>query len=116
MTVISEPFRPMTRGGPTEEPPAPRGAAAGDTRRRLPGSAPRSSDTPAVPRPPAPGPRGLAGCFSGGRLSRDTPSPRVFPFGRGGLITHRFALDDIVEAYDLFSNRREGVLKVAVHP
>jgi alcohol dehydrogenase len=32
------------------------------------------------------------------------------------LITHRFALDDIVEAYDLFSNRREGVLKVAVRP
>jgi threonine dehydrogenase-like Zn-dependent dehydrogenase len=32
------------------------------------------------------------------------------------LITHRFALDDIVEAYDLFSNRREGVLKVAVCP
>ena len=32
------------------------------------------------------------------------------------LITHRFALDDIVEAYDLFSGRRDGVLKVAIHP
>lgn len=32
------------------------------------------------------------------------------------LITHRFALDDIVEAYDLFSNRRDGVLKVAIYP
>jgi alcohol dehydrogenase len=32
------------------------------------------------------------------------------------LITHRFALDDIVEAYDLFSDRREGVLKVAIRP
>jgi threonine dehydrogenase-like Zn-dependent dehydrogenase len=32
------------------------------------------------------------------------------------LITHRYALDDIVEAYDLFSHRREGVLKVAIHP
>ena len=32
------------------------------------------------------------------------------------LITHRFKLDDIVEAYDLFSNRREGVLKVAIQP
>jgi alcohol dehydrogenase len=32
------------------------------------------------------------------------------------LITHTFALEDIVEAYDLFSNRREGVLKVAIHP
>ncbi len=32
------------------------------------------------------------------------------------LITHRFALDDIVAAYDLFSNRRDGVLKVAIRP
>ena len=32
------------------------------------------------------------------------------------LITHRFALDDIVGAYDLFSNRRDGVLKVAIRP
>ncbi|MDF2734520.1 MAG: Threonine dehydrogenase [Chloroflexota bacterium] len=32
------------------------------------------------------------------------------------LITHRFALDDIVAAYDLFSNRRDGVLKVVIHP
>jgi len=32
------------------------------------------------------------------------------------LITHRFSLDDIVEAYDLFSNRRDGVLKVAIRP
>jgi threonine dehydrogenase-like Zn-dependent dehydrogenase len=32
------------------------------------------------------------------------------------LITHRFGLDDIVEAYDLFSHRREGVLKVAIKP
>ncbi len=32
------------------------------------------------------------------------------------LITHRFSLDDIVEAYDLFGSRRDGVLKVAIHP
>jgi alcohol dehydrogenase len=32
------------------------------------------------------------------------------------LITHRFVLDDIVEAYDLFSSRRDGVLKVAIRP
>jgi alcohol dehydrogenase len=32
------------------------------------------------------------------------------------LITHRFALDNIVEAYDLFANRRDGVLKVAIRP
>lgn len=32
------------------------------------------------------------------------------------LITHRFPLADIVEAYDVFSNRRDGVLKVAIRP
>lgn len=32
------------------------------------------------------------------------------------LITHHFPLDRILEAYDLFSNQRDGVLKVASHP
>ena len=32
------------------------------------------------------------------------------------LITHRFALEDIQEAYRLFSNRLDGVLKVAIRP
>jgi threonine dehydrogenase-like Zn-dependent dehydrogenase len=32
------------------------------------------------------------------------------------LVTHRFSLDRIEEAYDLFSHRREGVLKVAITP
>ena len=32
------------------------------------------------------------------------------------LLTHRFPLDRIVEAYDLFASRRDGVLKVAVTP
>jgi threonine dehydrogenase-like Zn-dependent dehydrogenase len=32
------------------------------------------------------------------------------------LITHRFALDDILEAYDLFSRQGDGVLKVALFP
>jgi threonine dehydrogenase-like Zn-dependent dehydrogenase len=32
------------------------------------------------------------------------------------LITHRFALDDVREAYDLFSRQRDGVLKVAMYP
>jgi alcohol dehydrogenase len=31
-----------------------------------------------------------------------------------GLVTHRYALDDIQNAYDLFANQRDGVLKVAV--
>ena len=32
------------------------------------------------------------------------------------LITHRFTLRQIVEAYDLFGSRRDGVLKVAIQP
>ena len=32
------------------------------------------------------------------------------------LLTHRFNLDQIVEAYDLFGSRRDGVLKVAIRP
>ncbi|MFH5803251.1 NAD(P)-dependent alcohol dehydrogenase [Alienimonas sp. DA493] len=32
------------------------------------------------------------------------------------LVTHRFPLDRIEEAYDLFANQRDGVLKVAVTP
>jgi threonine dehydrogenase-like Zn-dependent dehydrogenase len=32
------------------------------------------------------------------------------------MVTHRFALDDIVAAYELFANQRDGVLKVAIKP
>ena len=32
------------------------------------------------------------------------------------LVTHTYKLDDIVAAYDLFANQREGVLKVAIEP
>jgi 2-desacetyl-2-hydroxyethyl bacteriochlorophyllide A dehydrogenase len=32
------------------------------------------------------------------------------------LLTHRFSLDQIVEAYELFGERRDGVLKVAITP
>jgi len=32
------------------------------------------------------------------------------------LVTHRFKLDQIVQAYELFANQREGVLKVAITP
>ena len=32
------------------------------------------------------------------------------------LVTHRFGLEDITEAFELFSHQREGVLKVALHP
>ena len=32
----------------------------------------------------------------------------------GPMVTHRYALENIVEAYDLFSHQRDGVLKVAL--
>jgi len=32
------------------------------------------------------------------------------------MVTHRFKLDDIEKAYELFSNQRDGVLKVAITP
>jgi threonine dehydrogenase-like Zn-dependent dehydrogenase len=32
------------------------------------------------------------------------------------LVTHRFALEDIAEAFDLFSHQRDGVMKVALYP
>ncbi len=34
----------------------------------------------------------------------------------GQLVTHRYKLDDIEEAYELFSNQQDGVLKVAITP
>jgi threonine dehydrogenase-like Zn-dependent dehydrogenase len=34
----------------------------------------------------------------------------------GALVTHTYRLDDIVAAYDLFANQRDGVLKVAIKP
>lgn len=43
----------------------------------------------------------------------------VIAFGRVDLsemVTHRFSLDQIEDAYDLFSNQRDGVLKVALVP
>ena len=30
------------------------------------------------------------------------------------MVTHRFTLDEIEEAYELFSHQRDGVLKVAI--
>lgn len=34
----------------------------------------------------------------------------------GALVTHHYSLDDIVSAYYLFANQRDGVLKVAIKP
>lgn len=32
------------------------------------------------------------------------------------MVTHTYAFDDIIEAYDLFMHQREGVLKIALKP
>ena len=32
------------------------------------------------------------------------------------LVTHHFSLDHILEAYEIFSEQRDGVLKVALYP
>lgn len=32
------------------------------------------------------------------------------------MVTHTYALDDIIEAYDLFMHQRDGVLKIAIKP
>lgn len=34
----------------------------------------------------------------------------------GCLATHQYPLNNIVAAYDLFANQRDGVLKVAIKP
>ncbi|MGY0503765.1 NAD(P)-dependent alcohol dehydrogenase [Luteimonas sp. e5] len=34
----------------------------------------------------------------------------------GVMVTHEYRLEDIVEAYDLFANQRDGVLKIAIKP
>jgi len=47
------------------------------------------------------------------RLMNVVASGRV---GLESLVTHRFKLDDIEQAYDLFANQRDGVLKVAITP
>ena len=47
------------------------------------------------------------------RLMRVIDANRV---DLGGLVTHRFKLDQIEEAYELFANQRDGVLKVAITP
>ena len=48
--------------------------------------------------------RRLMNLVQGGRFD---PTP---------LLTHKFSLDQIVEAYALFGERRDGVLKVAIKP
>jgi alcohol dehydrogenase len=50
------------------------------------------------------------------RMRRLMSMVRAARFDPTPLITHSFALDDIAEAYQLFGDRREGVLKIAIRP
>ena len=51
--------------------------------------------------------RALRSLIAGVRDSRVDLTP---------LLTHTFALDDIGQAYDLFGERLDGVMKVAIRP
>ncbi len=54
-----------------------------------------------------------------GGKERMTRLMSVIASGRADLrplVTHRFRLDDIETAYDLFASRRDGVMKVAIQP
>ena len=38
------------------------------------------------------------------------------PIPKPGYATHRYSLSEIVDAYELFSKQRDGVLKIAIKP
>ena len=53
------------------------------------------------------------------RQGADAPADggdRLRPARSRPMVTHRFRLDDIEAAYDLFGHQRDGVLKVAITP
>ena len=45
-----------------------------------------------------------------------TVPPGISPAESPALSSDRFSLDRIGEAYELFGNRRDGVVKVAIRP
>src|ERR1700690_1189340 len=50
------------------------------------------------------------------RMRRLMSVVRAKRFPLGELVTHSFRLDQIVQAYDLFSHQGDGVMKVAIRP
>lgn len=48
--------------------------------------------------------------------SRSDPASAGNATSARPLVTHRYKLDQIEEAYDLFAHQRDGVLKVAITP
>jgi threonine dehydrogenase-like Zn-dependent dehydrogenase len=51
-----------------------------------------------------------------GRMRRLMEVIRSRRLDLSAMVTHRFTLDTIEDAYDLFSNQRDGVLKIAITP
>ena len=54
--------------------------------------------------------------IGGGHAGCEAASAAARMGARTALVTHRFKLDDIEAAYDLFANQRDGVLKIAITP
>ncbi len=72
-----------------------------------------------MPLPPACGDHRIVTSLCPGGKERMRRLMQVIETNRldlGPMVTHRFPLSRIVEAYDLFSNQRDGVLKVAITP
>ncbi len=50
------------------------------------------------------------------RMRRLMSVVRAKPYPFRDLVTHSFKLDDIEDAYELFANQRDGVMKIAIRP
>ncbi len=55
-------------------------------------------------------------CSARGYFSRLDGLIERFESDLQGMISHRFALDDAQQAYDVFAHRRDGCIKAAFHP
>jgi alcohol dehydrogenase len=53
---------------------------------------------------------------SSGRSSRAEAAQAAGRVDLRPLVTHRFKLDQIEQAYELFGHQQDGVLKVAITP
>jgi len=54
--------------------------------------------------------------IGGGHAGCDAAAAAARAGAKTALVTHRFKLADIEQAYDLFAHQRDGVLKVALTP
>ena len=93
---------------PGRDPRKPRRVLGASSRCRMTPSLPASGTTRSVTTlVPSGGKERMERLMRMVETRRSDPTP---------LITHRFTLDEIAQAYDTFSNRRDGVVKVAIRP